>query len=599
MGGYMGDGATERIEKASQIEGTGFLLDKLAKEGKIGPIYERKDLVEYCTNTLSKGNNLLLAGPHGVGKNAVVESIAIRIANDVAGNLPIKHILETNSSKMLEGCLYTGNLENKVQLLFKNCSEEKTVIFLDNAHLGIGVWSSSESPQNDMISIINNSFLPDTQIICSTTPEGLKMLEGVRPEFVNRFIKIEVKPTSKEETLEILKSTKSEFQNRYKVEISEDVLEKIVQLADCFYRMREFPGKAFELLLRVINENLNTTVINVEDLYKYILKNTGLPSFIIREEESVNKGQINKYFEKFIFGQDEAVDVIIQNILTFKARLNRPGKPVGSFLFCGPSGVGKTELAKVLAKYLFGSENKLFIYSMSQYNDSDGFRKLLGSPTSETRELLYGTGKVLKDVRSTPFTVMLFDEIDQATKSVLNGLYQILDEGRYIQNNGDVTSFESSIIIMSTNLGMEEFFNSEIGFGSQDGSKRANISKKVIDKLELEFGEPFLNRISKIIIFNPLDRNIIEKVVLKIVDDFVNLLPGLIEKNLKIKLDDRVIDFLSENGYNEKYGARNLHRVVNEYCINKISTFLAANPETRNKTFYFKMVKGFPDFELE
>jgi len=591
--------AEERLKKASKIEEAGFLLDELAKEKKIAPIYERREFVKYCISNLSRGNNLMLVGAHGVGKNAIVESIAIFLSLVPGEDFPIKHILETNTSKLLEGCLYTGNLENKLQQLIKNCDTEKTVIFFDNVHLGIGVWTSAESPQNDMINIVNDSLLPDTKMICATTPEGLKMLEGTHPTFVNRFIKIEIPPTTKEETIKILEGIKPEVQSRYNIIIEDDMLEELVQLSDRFYHLRKFPGKAFELLLRTVNENPGKEEITTEDLYKYILRDTGLPKSIIYKNKPVNKEEMEKYFNSFIFGQKEAIHEVVLNILKFKTRLNRPDKPVGSFLFVGPSGVGKTELAKVLAKFLFSSEDKLFVYPMSQYNDRDGFKKLLGSPGLETRDLLYGTGKVLKDVRSSPFSVILFDEIDQASKNILNGLYQILDEGKIVENNGDITSFVSTIIIMSTNIGMEEFFSKSIGFDSQSKSKKLSIRNKVIAKLESVFGEPFLNRINEIIIFNSLDKNIVKKIAMKITDDFTKKLPGLTEKNLKIELENDVVEFLAEVGYGEKYGARNMHRAVEKYCLNEISTFLANKPQTTNEVFHFKMIEGTPKFSLK
>lgn len=595
----MGEDAEERIKIASEIEESGFLLDKLAKENKIGPIYERKDFVKQCISSLLKGSNLMLVGAHGVGKNAIVESIAIYLSSIKDLAFPLRHILETNSSKLLGGCLYVGNFENKAQQLIKNCNAEKTIIFFDNVHLGIGLWSSSQSPQNDVINILNNSFLPDTRIICSTTSEGLKMMEGVHPEFVNRFIKIEIPPTTKEETFDILKSIKPEIQDKKNVIIEDEMLYELVQLSAYFYRSREFPGKAFELLLRIIGENQRKKEITKNELYKHILRDTGLPSFIIHKDEAIKKEKVNEYFNSFIFGQENAVNEVVLNILKFKTRLSRPNKPVGSFLFVGPSGVGKTELAKILAKYLFGSKDKLFVYPMSQYNGTEGFKKLLGSPTSETKDLLYGTGKFLKDVRSSPFSVILFDEIDQAGKDIVNDLYQILDEGRHVENNGDITSFVSTIIIMSTNIGMEDFFSKSIGYESQFDSQKQAISKKVINKLESVFGEAFLNRIDKIVIFNPLDRDIVKKIVLKIVHDRTKTLIGLVENNLKIKLENDVLEFLLEVGYSEKYGARNLHRAVDEYCLNKIISFLAENPQIKNKTFYFKMIKGVPDFNFE
>ncbi|MEM3473606.1 MAG: AAA family ATPase [archaeon] len=587
-----GDKEEERLKAISELKTSGLLLDELAREKSIAPIYERKEFVERCISSLLKGNSLMLVGNHGVGKNAIVESIAIYLSKISDLTFPFLHILETNSTRLLEGCLYVGNLENKVHYLFSNCLLQKTVIFFDNVHLGIGVWSSSQSPQNDMITIINNSFLPTTSMICSTTPEGLKMLEGVHPEFVSRFIKIEIPPTTKEETIKILKSIKHEYQDKYNTTINDNMLEELVQLSDRFYHLREFPGKAFELLLRILNENLGKKEITFEDLYQYVLKDTGLPNCIVKKNEVITEEEIRKYFNKFIFGQDEAVNEIILSILRFKTMLSRYDKPVGSFLFVGPSGVGKTEIAKVLAKFLFGSENKLFMYPMSQYNGAGGFLKLLGSPGSETKDILYGTGKVLKDIRSSPFSVVLFDEIDQASKEVLNGLYQILDEGKIIWNNGEVTSFASTIVIMSTNVGMEEFFSKSIGFDSE--AKKMSIENKITAKLETVFGEPFLNRINKIVIFKPLEQDVVKRIALKIINDSMERLPGLAERNLKIELEEDVIAFLVNKGYSEKYGARNMQRVIDEYCINKVAKFLARSPQVSNKTIYFKIVDGLP-----
>ena len=503
----MADKSIDVVQRSAEIAESGLLLDELAKENKIGPIYERKELVEYCFKKLLSNNNLMIVGKPGVGKNAIVESIAIRIASITDENFPIKHVLQTNPSKLVEGCYYVGHLENKLLQLVRNCSDSKTVLFLDNAHLGIGLWSGSEASKNDLINILNNSLLPDTRLICSVTPEGLKMLEGTHPEFTSGFVKVEVPPTTSEETYRILKNLKEEFQKRKGIaNIQNTMLSELVKLASFFYRSREFPGKAFEILLQVLDDNEGKTKITTKELYKYLMKETGLPDFFIIKNKPVRVEEIKSYFNEFIFGQDEAIDEVIPAILKFKSRLTEPNKPASSMLFIGPSGVGKTELAKVLAGYLFGSEEKLFIYPMSQYKDADGFRKLLGSPTSQTSELLYGTGKLKKDVKSSPFSVILLDEIDQANRDVINGLYQILDEGKSVENNGDITSFISSIIIMSTNVGMEEFFSEGLGFTHQNGLRKENLRSKIVSRLEAIFGEAFLNRIEKIIIFNPIDK---------------------------------------------------------------------------------------------
>lgn len=596
----MADKSIDVVQRSAEIAESGLLLDELAKENKIGPIYERKELVEYCFKKLLSNNNLMIVGKPGVGKNAIVESIAIRIASITDENFPIKHVLQTNPSKLVEGCYYVGNLENKLLTLTKNCSDSKTVLFLDNAHLGIGLWSGSEASKNDLINILNNSLLPDTRLICSVTPEGLKMLEGTHPEFTSGFVKVEVPPTTPEETYRILKNLKEEFQKGKGIaNIQNTMLSELVKLASFFYRSREFPGKAFEILLQVLDDNEGKTKITTKELYKYLMKETGLPDFFIIKNKPVRVEEIKSYFNEFIFGQDEAIDEVIPAILKFKSRLTEPNKPASSMLFIGPSGVGKTELAKVLAGYLFGSEEKLFIYPMSQYKDADGFRKLLGSPTSQTSELLYGTGKLKKDVKSSPFSVILLDEIDQANRDVINGLYQILDEGRSVENNGDITSFISSIIIMSTNVGMEEFFSEGLGFTHQNGLRKENLTSKIVSRLEAIFGEAFLNRIEKIIIFNPIDKDIVKKIILKIANNYSNSLLGLTERKIKIKIEEDALGFLAEVGFNKKYGARNIRRTFNDYCLNKISSYLAENPSTYNKTFVFKLIKGVPDFTVE
>lgn len=594
----------DRLKEYATIESAGILLDKIKELGvdtpgykRVIPIYQRSELVKYCLKKLVDGNNLMLVGKHGVGKTAIVTNIALQITTFNLALSPIKHILQTNPSKLLEGCYYVGNLENKIQKLFQNCLMERTVVFIENIHNAIGEWTSGSSPQYDMIQIINDSIVPTMKIICSTTPEGLKMLEGVHPDFVNKFLKVEISPPTTKEMINILRETKTEIKKIYRIKIDNKFIKELVSMAERFYHTKEFPGKAFDLLFKVADENIEKKELKVSDLYRTIAKDSGLPSFIINKNETIQESEIENYFKNFIFNQDEAIHEIALNIIKFKSGLVRPDRPVGSFLFVGTSGVGKTELAKILAKFLFGSEEKLFTYPMSQYLGIEGFNKLLGTPNSEIKDKLYGTGKLIKDVRSSSFSVLLFDEIDQASKQIINGLYQILDEGRIILNNGDVVSFVNSIIIMSTNVGMEELINSGIGFDAESKQKMTIAKNKVINKLETIFGEPFLNRIDKIIVFNPLDKEAVKKIVLKNIQDLSKKLPGIYERKITINLDEDVVEFLSEVGYSKKYGARMMRRVVEEYCLGPIAEFIARYPKTKNKVFNFKMVDGLPRFE--
>jgi ATP-dependent Clp protease ATP-binding subunit ClpA len=591
----MGESTEERIEMSARLENAGKLLVKLAEAGKIGPIYERKEYVDKCWEYVLAGNNLLLVGENGVGKNAIVESIAIRLAKENPFSL---EILETNVVKLLEGCLYIGNLENKIALLVKNCVENNTILFVDNIHFGIGVWSGG-AEYADLINILYNSLLPDSRVIVTTTPEGLKVLQKIHPNFVNKFIIVEVPPTSPEETKKILKELKPKIEEKYSgISIQEDLLIELVRLADAFYHWRQFPGKAFEILFRMISLRMKGK-LNKEDLYEFIQKEIGLPELIIREDYALDENDVKNYFKRFIFEQNEAIEEITDTILRFKTGLNNPKKPAGTFLFAGPSGVGKTELAKILALYLFGSKEKLFIYPMAQYRGDYGFKVLFGDSGSALKEL-GRVGKLLKDVKATPFSVILLDEIDQASVEIFNALYQILDEGRYIDNNGDVTSFKSTIIIMTTNIGMEKFYTTKPGFGDLSSSEKTSQTREgILKELENYFKLPFLNRIEKIIIFNPLDKETVKMVVKKAIQDFTRELQGLRVKNLKIDCSDNVIDFLAEKGYNEKYGARNVQKIVEHYLIKPIASYVAKNPDIKNKIFSFRLSGEKIDFELK
>ena len=596
------ESSEERIRRSAQIAEAGRLLVNLARSGKIGPIFIRKNYVDICLKYLSSGNNLLIVGEPGVGKNAIVESIALEVAKEASSfSLYAKEILEINATKLLEGCLYVGNLENKIPQLLKNCIEENTILFFDDIHLGIGIWADSRNPYNDMINILNNSLSPDSKIIASTTPYGLKTLQKIHPQFVNKFLIVNVYPTDVEQTKNILHEIKNNIESKYNVHIKDEVLDELVRLADIFYHWRKLPGKAFEILLKLISLRQNDN-LTLDDLYKFIENDVGLADFILREDCSINENDIRNYFKQFIFDQNEAIDEITSVILRFKTGLTLPDKPVASFLFAGPSGVGKTEIAKLLACYLFKSREKLLIYPMSQYKGEMGFRLLFGRTGVSINEVIQGEAKLIKDVKTSPFSVILFDEIDQASREIFHGLYQILDEGKYIENNGEITSFKSTIIIMTTNIGMDKFFQKKVGFKETDAflsKEHIGISEDILRELENYFGTPFLNRINKIIIFKPLSKMAVKKIILKLLEELSQLLPGLKNRELKICLDENLIELIADEGYSEKFGARNIHKTLEKYLINPIASYLANEPQLYKKTFYFYLSEGHVKFELK
>lgn len=585
-----GEGSPERLAEHARLDQVGRILDLLARKGKIGPIFDRKELVNACVRSAERLNNLILVGKHGTGKNAVVEGIATRIARNKLPGFPWQTVVETNPSKLALGCMYVGNLENKLKLVFDNCASENAILFIDNLHLSIGAYSSTNDPFNDLLSIIHG-LLPEPGDMClvgSTTPEGYKMLHKARPEFVSRFVRIDVNETSPEDTLHMLHSVRGWYESKYDVKLEQEVLHEIVKQYGRFCHWRAFPGKAFEALGRLAGGDVGhladgKKVISVAELGAMVRRETGLPDFILDNRIPLEKLSIQRHLGSRIFGQEEAVDEIAMAILRFKAQLNDPGGPVGSFMFVGPSGIGKTELAKVLAAYLFGDRDRLLVYPMSQYQGDQGRKRLLGD-SGRSRIDLYETGKLLDDVRAAPFSVVLLDEVDQAGDETLAALYQILDEGRLVEGNGNEISFRSTIVILSTNVGMGRYFRKRIRLGEEDtndaGGRITDEARRgVKDDLEDRFGVPFLNRLSTIIQFSPLSKETIRMVAEKSVRELQEQLPGLKSRGIEVEVSDGLIDLLVEKGYDERYGARPMNAAIRTFCTNPMAAFLSASPQ--------------------
>lgn len=443
---------------------------------------------------------------------------------------------------------------------------------------------------NDLITILYNSLSNDLSLILMTTPSGNKVLQKTHPNLINVLYRIDVKEVNANEMIDIISNLKENIQNEYSITIDDEFIQELIRLCDNYIHWEKFPGKAFKVLFNILNlKKSSSQKLTVEDVYNYFKDLTGLPREIISKNLKLSLNDIKNFFDKSIFGQDEAVNSIIHTILKFKTGLTNENKPISSFLFVGLSGIGKTEIAKTLAKYLFGSQDKLFIYPMAQYRDYDGFLKLFGTGENIS-ETISGYGKLLNDVRTTPFSVILFDEIDQADRNVINALYQILDEGVNIENNGDVVSFKSTIIIMTTNLGMANFFSKNIGFNielKEEVKLTEDVKNKIIEDLENYFGEPFLNRISKIVIFKPLTKDILNKIVIKNINNLNEHLPGLKNRNIKIEVSDDIIDLIIKYGYSEKYGARKVQKIIDEIIIEPLSEFLSQNPELKDAKINF------------
>jgi ATP-dependent Clp protease ATP-binding subunit ClpA len=362
----------------------------------------------------------------------------------------------------------------------------------------------------------------------------------------------------------------------------------------------QFPRKAFMMLnsciarAKKLDSKAKRTKVTVKHVHQTVRRDTGLPDFLIRPETIVDVGEMKDYFRERIFSQDPAIEALIASILSFKQRINDPTQPVGSFFFVGPSGVGKTELAKVLAEFIFGSKDKTMIYPMSRYQGLDGVASLFGRRGRTVEEM----GKLVGDVRTSPFSVVLFDEIDQASPMVINSLYDVLGEGRLTDPLGREVHFTGCVIILSTNVGMERYFShGAIGFPLSGDSRTeyCGIDGETYDRIrgDLEdlFKTPFLNRVHKIIPFLPLDPGTVRKIAHKTIEEACTR-AGLAEPNIRLDIDEKTVNLLVDRGYDREYGARPMQKAVKEYVLFPVAEYLNNHPGLGDTTLKVRLNRG-------
>jgi len=557
----MPDRETE-LKKASQLDSVGRNLTYLASQGRIGPIYERKEVISELASQLLIGeNNVLLVGEPGTGKNAVVEGLACWIARNEV-DLPYKVIVECTHVSFQAFCMYVHEFETKLQMIVEELRKHKAILFFDQINLAVGAGAVSGFEERTLANLLNPYLARnEIRIIGATTRDGYKAILRGNPSFASRFVRLDIPVITADQALTILNDLKVEIEDKYQVKIEDDALSIIIDMSDRFYRERFFPGKAFEILRDVIASlPVKTTEngwVRREHVYAAFKKRTGLPDFVIFRDRYISKEEIRKYFAERIFGQDEAVEEMVDAILNFKAELNDPKKPVGVFLFAGPTGVGKTYLASLLASFLFGSEEKLLRYDMSEYSTPDSHERLISGKRGDERR-----GKLVEEALASPFSVILFDEIEKAHANVFNLLLSLIGEGRLTDETGRTASFYNTIIIMTSNIGSELYSRIPMGVGRDN--EVGVTEKDLLKKIKEYFRPEFINRLTKMIPFKLLSREQIQLIAKKEVDKLVER-KGITLRELKINVSKRVTDFLMEMGYSAEYGARPMQRAVERY----------------------------------
>ena len=610
-------------------------LIKLAEEGKLDPVVGREDEILRIAQILSrrKKNNPIIIGEPGCGKTAIVEGLAMKIFDgDCPRNLVDKRILSLEMNSVVAGTKYRGQFEERLKVILEEIQANPNVIlFIDEIHTIVGAGNASGSM--DASNILKPALSRgEIQCIGATTLDEYKKQIEKDGALDRRFQKVIVSSSTKEETLQILKNVKDRYENYHKVNYTDEILQICVDLAERYITDREFPDKAFDILdevgaraqvdvknpeiidelkrqaldikqqkLLVVKKqnyeeaaNLrdkekkvlsqleiekkkfeqilldNRKTISEELVYEVVSTMTKIPLTKLNLDDKNTLINLEEELNKSVIGQKEAITKIAKSIRRNRLGIKDPNKPIGSFILLGSTGVGKTLLAKELAKQIFGSDENLIRVDMSEFQEKHTVSRLIGSPPGYVG---YDEGgQLTEQVKTKPYSVVLFDEVEKAHKDIFSALLQLLDEGYMTDSFGRKINFKNCLIIMTSNLGVKKMqeFGAGIGFsGNNNIYANEELKKTMLNKeLKNHFAPEFINRLDEVIVFNTLQNDDIQKIVLVEINKLKSRLTNL---GYNISFGQSVIDFVSKVGFDEVYGARPLKRAIQEKIEDYIS----------------------------
>ena len=566
----------EEEQKASALEEFGYDITKAAREGRLDPLVGREDEIQRVIQILGRRrkNNPMLVGDPGVGKSAIVEGIAIKIINgDIPPVLANKRLISLDLGSIVAGTKYRGDFEKRLKSIINEVAANPDVIlFIDEFHTIVGAGGASGSL--DAANMLKPALARgEIQCIGATTMDEFSKIVEKDGALDRRFQKIVVEHTDIQHTISILGRLKANYEKHHNVVYTDDAIEACVRMSERYITDRCLPDKAIDALdeagsmVRLQNPK-KTGIVTAEDVAEVISKMTGIPSGRVAEGESARLVKMREKISRRIIGQDEAIDKVVKAIQRNRAGIKDPGKPIGTFIFFGPTGVGKTQLAKSLAEYLFDSEDNMIRLDMSEYMEKFNVSRLIGAPPGYVG--FEEGGQLSERVRRKPYCVVLLDEIEKAHPDVFNLLLQVMDEGRLTDSNGRTVSFRNTILIMTSNVGSRELdeYGTGVGFntaGRNIQSNRKSVLEKAVKKA---FPPEFINRVDEQVFFNPLTKEDIAKII------------DIELKGLKNRVHDAGFDitvtaaakrFVADAGYDPSYGARPLKRAVQKYIEDPVS----------------------------
>ncbi len=613
-------------EEASQVDEWTIDLNKRAREGKIDPIIGRSEEIERIIQVLlrRKKNNPVLIGDPGVGKTAIVEGLAARIVEgDVPEVIKDKRILTLDVSSLIAGAKYRGDFEERLKTVIEEATKDESIIlFIDEMHVIMGAGGAEGAM--DASNILKPTLARgDIRIIGATTTKEYRKHIEKDPAFERRLVAINVKEPTEEESIEIIKGLRAAYESHHMVTISDEIIKTAVRLSSRYINDRYLPDKAidlidesaskvrikntktprfvkdfeeklidlekekaraintqdyelaarlrdeeasiresFELKKEEYNSNREKPEVPVEIIEEIVSSWSGVPVTKLTTEENTKLRELDTNLKKSVKGQDEAIMTLSKAIKRARVGLKDKNRPIGSFIFVGPTGVGKTYLSKKLAEEVFGNESNMVRIDMSEYMEKHSVSRLVGSPPGYVGH--EEGGQLTEIVRTNPYSVILFDEIEKAHPDVFNILLQILDDGILTDSQGRTVSFKDTIIIMTSNAGATLLKNkSSLGFGTSEKTKEENEYEKmkniINEELKKTFRPEFLNRVDDIVVFKELGKAEIKDIVRIMLDELRERVKDL---ELELKFTEDVVDYISKVGFDKEYGARPIARSI-------------------------------------
>ena len=621
-------------------------LTESAHKGEIDPVIGRDNEINRIIQILSRRtkNNPVLIGEPGVGKTAVAEGLALKIAEgEVPEHLKSKRVFSLDLTSMIAGTKYRGDFEDRIKNAIDEVKKSDDIIlFIDELHTIIGAGSAEGSA--DAANILKPSLARgDFQVIGATTLEEYRKYIEKDAALERRFQPVTVGEPSKDEAVQILKGLKDRYEAHHKVKISDEAIESAVELSSRYIADRYLPDKAIDLIdeaaskvrlssltappeIKELEEKVEALeqekssavqeqdferaakirdeqkdaknrltklkdewkeksgsingVVTKEDIAVIISDWTKIPVVELTKEESTRLLNMENILHERVVGQHEAVTAVAKAIRRGRVGIKDPNRPMGSFIFLGPTGVGKTELCKALASAMFGDENAMLRLDMSEYMEKHTVSRLVGSPPGYVG--YEEGGQLTEKVRRKPYSVVLFDEIEKAHPDVFNMLLQILEDGRLTDSQGRTVDFKNTVIIMTSNVGARLIVDKQQSLGfTQNSTENANIKETVIAELKKVFRPEFLNRVDDIIVFSKLSKDEIKEIAKKMLN---NLSKRLSDIGVNISFTDKVVEKIADEGFDDTYGARPLRRAIVSNIEDKLSEKLLDNTFSESDT---------------